>query len=549
MPASSITGIASGIDWQSTIDALMEIEGRRKAMLEIRRGDYQAKLSAWQDVNSKLLQFKTLADNMDLMGEFLTKSISSSDTDIATATANSSASSGNFQLEINQLARAEKEIHAGWIDFDTTDVNSSGGAQTFVYDFGATTPTTITVSIPDGSTLGDVRDLINNDSDNPGVNATIINDGSGGATAHHLVLTATDTGADNTITISDTTTLGDGTSFDSAAWTQTQSGVNAQLRLDGYPPASWMESASNDVEDIIEGVTIHLTNVSGGTTVVLSINNDTNTVKSKIQEYIDSYNSCMTLINTYNYFSEESEERSLLFGDSGLISIKQKLQTLLSFTIPGLNSNNTLQSLGEIGITSGTDGMLAIDDTELSEALADHFNEVGELFTFNSGTNSSYLDYFYRTENTQGGEYSVVANYDGSGNLTSATIDGHATTIENNIIVAADGFPEEGLRLRFTPPGGGAGSETATIRLSMGVAPEIANRLAIITDSTDGTVTQQSDHIDTVIENLNEQIEDQEYRLALIREKYVRSFTNMELQLSRLQQQSSYLSSQLASLG
>jgi flagellar hook-associated protein 2 len=549
MPVGSISGIASGIDWQSTIDALMEIEGYRKAMLEIRRGDYQAKRTSWQDLNSKLLQFKTLAENMDLMSEFLTKGISSSDSDIATATAVSSASSGNFQLEINQLARAEKEIHAGWVDFDTTAVNSSGGAQTFVYDFGVSSPETITVTIPDGSSLGDIRDLINNDSNNPGVTATIINDGSGGATAHHLVLTADETGTDSTITISDTTTLGSGTDFDSASWTQTQAGANAQIRLDGYPAATWIESASNDVEDVIAGVTIHLGDINPGSPITLTINNDINTVKSKIQDYVNAYNECMSLISSYDRYDAESEERSVLFGDSGLRVIRGKLQSLLSYTIPGLDPNNTLQSLGEIGISSGTNGTLSIDDSELSDALASHFNEVGELFTFNSSTNSSYIDYFYRTEDTEGGEYTVVAIHDGAGNLTSATIDGHPTTLDGNYIIATGGYAEEGLRLRFTPPAGPAGAETATIRLSMGVAPEIANRLDLITDSTDGTVTQEKDHIDTVIENLNDQIDDQTYRLSLIRQKYVYEFTQMELQLSKLQQQSSYLSSQLASLG
>ena len=379
--------------------------------------------------------------------------------------------------------------------------------------------------------------------------ATIINDGSGSATAYHLVLTADETGADNTIAVSDTTTLGSGTDFDSASWTETQAGVNAEIRLDGYPAATWIESASNDVEDVISGVTIHLGDVTSGTPITLTINNDISTVKSKIQDYVNAYNECMNLIANYDRYDTESEERSVLFGDSGLRTIRSKLQSLLSYTIPGLDPNNTLQSLGEIGISSGTNGALSIDDSELSEALASNFNEVGELFTFNSSTNSSYIDYFYRTEDTDGGEYTVVANHDGAGNLTSATIDGHPTTIDGNYIIATDGYAEEGLRLRFTPPSGPAGAETATIRLSMGVAPEIANRLSIITDSTDGTVTQEKDHIDTVIENLNEQIDDQTYRLSLIRQKYVYEFTQMELQLSRLQQQSSYLSSQLASLG
>ena len=83
-------------------------------------------------------------------------------------------------------------MHSGFADTDTTAVNESGGDLSFAYTYNGQS-TTITVA--SGTTLSELENLINNDAQNPGVTATIINDGSGLSNAYHLVLNGNKSGA------------------------------------------------------------------------------------------------------------------------------------------------------------------------------------------------------------------------------------------------------------------------------------------------------------------------------------------------------------------
>ncbi len=70
------------------------------------------------------------------------------------------------------LARVEQRVHSGFIDL-ITPVTSADATFTYYYE-----GVKVDVSIPADSKLGDLVDLINNDSNNRGVTASIIDDGS-----------------------------------------------------------------------------------------------------------------------------------------------------------------------------------------------------------------------------------------------------------------------------------------------------------------------------------------------------------------------------------
>jgi flagellar hook-associated protein 2 len=329
---------------------------------------------------------------------------------------------------------------------------------------------------------------------------------------------------------------------------ETQTAQDAQIRVDGYPSGSWITSASNEVQDVITGVTLNLKSADPGNPITVTIANDHDAVKDKIQEFVDAYNEAVGQVNTETKYDEETEESGPLFGNASAIGIKTSLQSIVAAAIPGIDSTALYQSLAEVGVKLGSSGMLSIDDDKLDDALETNFTAVGEVFAFNSTTTDNNLDYFYRTEATQGGTYTVVANYDASGNLTSATINGHEATIEDNYIIGADGQPEEGLRIEFTYPGGGAGSITADITLSTGAAVQISNKIEYITDPIDGTIQNAEDGINDAIESLDRQIERWEDRLDMIEEQLQQQFLNMEIAINQLQSTGNYLSAMLSNL-
>jgi flagellar hook-associated protein 2 len=134
-----------------------------------------------------------------------------------------------------------------------TGTDSLVGAGTFVYTYNGTTRTITTTA---NTTLGQLRDLINNDGANPGVTASVLDYAGSTGGRYHLVLSGQDTGADYTIQMEAATTLsgfGPG-----AGWTRTQAAQNSRIRVDGYPEGAWIENSGNVVDSAIPGVTLTL---------------------------------------------------------------------------------------------------------------------------------------------------------------------------------------------------------------------------------------------------------------------------------------------------
>lgn len=541
MPTAQITGLSSGIDWQETVSMIMQIESQPMVMLEDRKNTYQGKLEAWQEINSKLLSLKSTMESMNAMNELLKKSASSTDSTVLTATATSAAATGSYSILVNQLAQSHKLTHSGFADENTTAVNSSGSDQVFAYTYDGET---YSVSVASGTTLAGLAAAINNDVDNPGITATILNDG-GATNPYHLVLTG-ETGAANTVAIDASTTL---SGFDSSAFTTTQTAQDAQIRVDGYPPdPGWILSSTNEVTGVITGVTLNLKSADPANAVTVSITNDTDAVKDKISEFVDAYNEVIALINLDTAYNSQTEESGVLFGDASVIGIKGDLQNIISSAVAGLQDGAPYTNLSGIGIKSGTGGLLSLDDSKLSDALEDDFSAVGELFALSSSSTSNNLSYFLSSSDTQGGIYNVVANYDASGQLTSATINGNEALIDGNYIIGIDGNPEAGLRISFTNPGGGAGSVSAEVRLAKGAAVQIENRADFLTDPIDGTVHYAEEGIQDAIDNIEEQILDWEDRLAQTQAQLEAEFLAMEILVGQLQSQGNYLSAMMSGM-
>ncbi|GAG10658.1 unnamed protein product, partial [marine sediment metagenome] len=140
------------------------------------------------------------------------------------------------------------------------------GAGTFVYTYNGVTRTVTTTA---STSLGALRDLINNDAGNPGLSASILEYEVDADHKYHLVLSGDNTGSDYTITVEAATTL---SGFAPGSFQETMTAEDSQIRVDGYPPADWIERSSNSISDVIEGVTL---NLNGTGTASVTLNRDT----------------------------------------------------------------------------------------------------------------------------------------------------------------------------------------------------------------------------------------------------------------------------------
>jgi len=537
------SGLVSNYDWSALIQAMMDVKSRPMLRIQEKQQGFQTKLAALQSINTKLLALKDVVETMDTSDEFLVKSATSSDTDILTVTATSSATTSAHTVIVNQLAQAEKKVHAGHDDLDTTAINTTGGDRVFAYQLG--TGSTISVTVPSGTTLAGLRDLINNDANNPGVTASILNDGEETLTSYHLVLTSDETGSSNGITVDDLATTLDGTpgteNFENGSFQTTQSAQDAEIKVDGYPivAGDWIVRETNTISDVIDGVTLTLLAEDPSTTVDVVISDDTEGVTTKVNDFVEAYNELMSEIYTQINYDTDAHISGPLLGDYTVIGIKSDIQQIIASVVPGLASSATFDSLSQIGIESGEYGRLTVDTAKLTDAMEDDFEGVGDLFADSWGSDSNYFNYFSRTWETQGGTYAVEATWSG-GTITSATIDGHTAIIDGNYIVGAEGYAEEGLRILATDPG--PGTFNGNVRVGTGVAVQASNALTYITDPYEGPVTWSEEFYEDTITDFQGQIDAMQRRLVQVEEQLTAKFVALEMMISQINTTTSYFS-------
>lgn len=547
MPSAiTFTGLGSGLDTDSIVEGLLKIERQRRIQpLENWKKEWEEKVSALQEINQKLASLYSNISSMDSEAELISKSVSLSNESVLSAIASSTAQDGSYNVEVNQLAQAETEIHTnGEVSLDTI-INSSGTTQTFKYSYAG--GSTITVNVPNNTTLSGLVALINNDPNNPGVVASTLYDGS----KYHLVLSGKDTGASNIIVIDpdSTATL---TGYTNGTFTESQSAQNAQLRLNGYPASSWIERSTNSINDLITGVTINLK--SSGTTSI-TISNNLSSIEEKIQSFLDSYNELISTIKTYTYYDLDTKKAGILNGNYAIQLVESKLRQVLYNTPPGfLKTDDTYTSLLQIGFytdtTSGssTKGQLLLNTSQFENAFNSNPQAVLDLLvaSFRSVTTDNNITYYSKTTNTQPGIYDVEVDTDlVQGRFRPLGGDWHSWvslegTSGNYYLTGAAGYPEEGLALHITYASG-TGTHLATIRLKNGSFVELGKTVKGLIDYSSGPLNVLIENYRDIIDNVEEKIGREEDRLSTYENMLKERYARLEGVLNKMNETLNYL--------
>ncbi|MCX5846818.1 MAG: flagellar filament capping protein FliD [Deltaproteobacteria bacterium] len=455
-----ISGLSSGINWSTMVDNLIAIDHQRVDLISNQKSDYEAKLAAWQSFNTKLLALKTASDslkNPDDFGMFTSSMTTDSSTvkgsDLMTVTASSTASIGSYQIEVTNLAMAEKVRSVTTYADASATLGSSYAGDILINGE--------TVSIDATDTLSSVLNKINNANTGAsptGVTATII---KYGASDYRLTLTSDTTGAAGIL-------LQNGGAQDILSlfnFTEVVNGLDASFSVDGVP----ISQSSNTVDDVIAGATIDLLKADTSTTVTININRDIDSIKSKIQNFVSKYNDVASYINTQNSYDADTKKTGgVLFGDGTLFSVKSDLTAIVTQSVWGVNSQFSIMGLA--GINLDKTGQLSINDTTLTGYLQTNFNDIMSLFTAQGITSSSSLSYTGNTQNSKSGLYTVHID-------TAAS---RITSTSNTAVGGALGSDET---LTITE-----GSKTATISLTSTMT--ISDIINAINAETDAVYTQ-----------------------------------------------------------
>lgn len=367
--AISSSGIGSGLDVNLIVSQLMSAERAPIATLQARQSTYNAKLSAYGTLKSTLDSLKTTLKGLDGQG-MAARSVTSSNDKVLGASVGSGAVPGTYAIEVSTLAQQHKLMSPGF-----ADAKAALGTGSLTLQVGGADPITLPAA---DYTLQELSNAIN--TAKAGVSATIINDG----TESHLVITAHQSGKDNTVKI---TATGGLSAFEYDAETppapgtgmeQKQAALDAQFTIDGIP----VSSASNKAADAIQGLTLNLSKTNVGEAVTLTVENDKTAVKGAIKTFVDAYNKLNSTVRSMTAYNATAQSGAVLNGDTGAASIITGLRKELTASVSGAGS---LSSLSSIGIAFQRDGSLAIDDAKLQKAMDSSFDDVAALFSGTDG--------------------------------------------------------------------------------------------------------------------------------------------------------------------
>ena len=455
------------------------------------------------------------------------------------------------------LAKTEKEYHSGFVDEDTTAVTSlAGGDKTFSYTYNGQR---ISVSVDGGTTLKGLVKLINNDADNPGVRASIVNDGTGLSTSYHLVLTGEKTGAAYKIEDIEhdfDNFSGSGTGA-GGGFSETQSAQNAMLKVEGYPTGSeYIQRFSNTIGDIITGVSL---NVKSAGTATIVVESDTAAVKEKIRDFVASFNEVRNYIQELTYYDDKSKTAGILIDNYGIDTIKNRLNSIVSTKPLGFRDGyDTYVNFAQIGITtdategSETQGDLVINEAMLDTALSNDLDAVADLFSesFYGRSVTSKMDYSgFIPGITKAGTFEVF--FDASDPSASMMrIKGgewHTATwtSSDNTLTGASDSPESGLVVKINDT---SADFTGEVDLKLGYAGTIKEELDFLTSPSYGPLAVLEDNYQEIIDNIDKKIDFEERRIALYEQRLKERYSRLEGVLTELNGQSAYLSKEIDKL-
>jgi len=539
MAFTSIFGIQSGFDSASLVQKLIALQARP---MDLKLAQLQAKetqLEAFQSLRTELQTFQSVLNGIGTVDRFNVNSATFTKTagtgNVLNVATTSSASVGTHDITVNSLAQ-ETNLLSDTGYTATTDVIpmfNGAGISHFVEVVVGGAITQIPISAT--PTIQDVVDAIN--ASPADVTASIIDDGSA-VDPLKIQIQGTQPGTTNAVTSRIFHRHSDGTEHFEEGFSQTQAATDASVTLNGVT----FTRSSNNISDIVTGVTLNLESLGSGT---LTISTDNTAITGNIQDFVDAFNKLTSFIDEQTEFNPETFATGTLFGNSSVQNLETTLRRIATGQVTG--TGGTYEFLSQIGITTQDDGKLALDEVKLDAALATDLNSVVSLFTSSGSATDANVTFVGFTDNTVAGTYDVRV-VGGVPQLSPAGAGTFVDAVNNGtFFTGAVGTDAEGLSFSMASLADGS---YGTITLSIGVIPRLNQEISVLLDSSQqGRLTSELDSISESIDDLNDTLLRMDERLELFEKNIRQQFVNLEIILGRLDAQRNAFQQALQNLG
>lgn len=443
----SIDGLVSGLDTSAIIDGLLSIQQTQLDRIGAQKQQVLIRQTAFEGIEANVVALQAAADQLNSVANdvFSVFEATSSDETVLKVAADGNAAAGNYQVSVMQLAAAEQRAS-----------QTLGSAETLLtegtIEFKVGDREALVISInSDNNTLQGVSESIN--AANGDLSATIINDGSGA----RLLLTSSETGAENAVTITNNTAASSGsqTQLDLSG-PAVQEASDAVINLGSGVGAISISRGTNIFDDVIEGVTLDLQKAEPTDSITVSVSRDTKPAKEAIEGFVSSFNTVMDYIDEQTAYNGETEEAGLLLGDSATNSIRDQLRNTLSRTLANLDTD--ANRLSSVGITFDEKSRLTIDSGKLDKALSGNLEgvslkDVRRIFSLDGQSSSPYVSFIYGTKDTATStdpwEVNITQAAEKASIVADSTI-GSSTVIDSKsqrFTIEVDGVESEPLYL------------------------------------------------------------------------------------------------------
>jgi len=350
----TFSGLSSGLDTSSMVTQLVKASKTPATALGTKQNNITSQKSILSSLSSSLSSLTTAMKGLDLASEVKPNTAAVSDDHVG-VTASSTADVGTHDIRVNALAassinqsKAFSSSAAGAAGTGGLEITVGSGTKSIAWD--AT------------DSLSSIASKIN--GADAGVTASVVKVTEG---SYRLVVSAKETGtakAPSFAMTGDSLGLNDTGNVKRAA-------ADASLTVDGID----ITRSSNSVNDVLTGVTLSLKSVHGADqpNATATVSQDTTAVQKNLQTFVDAYNKINSQLHTQLDYTGTAKGENTLFGDSTLRGIQGSLATMMSSTYGG-------STLSTIGISRDKTGVMSIDATKLTAALAKDANAVSKVF-------------------------------------------------------------------------------------------------------------------------------------------------------------------------
>ena len=370
MATISFSGLASGIDGDAVIKALTDARRVASLPLENKLDAGKAESAAYDEFKAKLL---TLSDGIQkfrtLSGSAIGKKAASSNENALKVSAGSNALSASTTVDVLALAKA------GSMSFD--DVFSATDTK---IASGLSTPSSISVTVGVGASAKSYQFAVDstttlaslaakiNDTASADMRAAVINVGSESAPQYKLVLNAVNTGVEKgTLAVSVPPEISALGIFGSQT---TEAASDARVSVQGIGE---VRRATNQISDLIPGVTLDLRQAGMGPAVI-SVSNDTEATAKSLTDVVAMLNEIIGYSNDNDKIDRVETEKGVsnVFGSLARSSVDDQAIDALKRALANANSGtdgSSIRILADLGITTQRDGKLAFDTAKFEEAM------------------------------------------------------------------------------------------------------------------------------------------------------------------------------------